>query len=59
MAKNLLEVACSKTFILFEDIEKIKKNGLAKGGSLGVVVKDNKINEDGLKIVKNLQITRY
>ena len=35
----------SRTFCLFEDIEKIQKNGLAKGGSLdnAIVVKDNEI----------------
>ncbi len=40
--KNIFE---SRTFCLFEDIEKIKKNGLAKGGSLdnAIVVKDNEI----------------
>ena len=46
------DVACSRTFCLFEDIEKIKKNGLAKGGSLenAIVVKGNKIlNEGGLR----------
>ena len=34
-----------ETFCLFEDIEKIKKNGLAKGGSLdnAIVVKDKEI----------------
>ena len=37
---------------MFEDIEKKKKNGLAKGGSLenAIVVKDNEIiNEGGLR----------
>jgi UDP-3-O-[3-hydroxymyristoyl] N-acetylglucosamine deacetylase len=37
---------------LFEDIEFIKKNGLAKGGSLdnAIVVKDKEIlNKDGLR----------
>ena len=37
---------------MFEDIEKIKKNGLAKGGSLdnAIVVKDNEIlNTEGLR----------
>ncbi|WP_440670010.1 UDP-3-O-acyl-N-acetylglucosamine deacetylase [Candidatus Pelagibacter sp. HIMB1483] len=40
--KNIFE---SRTFCLFEDIEKIKKNGLAQGGSLdnAIVVKDNEI----------------
>ena len=31
---NLNDVTNSRTFCLFEDIEKIKKAGLAKGGSL-------------------------
>ena len=31
---NLEEVSSSRTFCLYEDIEKIKKFGLAKGGSL-------------------------
>ena len=38
--------------MFFEDIEMIKKNGLAKGGSLenAVVVKDKEIlNPEGLK----------
>ena len=49
---NLEEVSSSRTFCLFEDIEKIKKIGLAKGGSLenAVVVKDEKVlNEEGLR----------
>ena len=49
---DLNEVFESRTFCLFEDIEKIKKNGLAKGGSLdnAIVVKENKIlNENGLR----------
>ncbi len=49
---NLEEVSSSRTFCLFEDIEKIKKIGLAKGGSLenAVVVKDEKVlNEGGLR----------
>ena len=47
----------SRTFCLFEDIEKIKKFGLAKGGSLknAVVVDNNKVlNEEDLEIIKNL-----
>ena len=42
---NLADVINSRTFCLFEDIEKIKKNGLAKGGSLdnAVVVDDEKV----------------
>ena len=49
---NLSDVYNSRTFCLFEDIEKIKKLGLAKGGSLdnAIVVKDDKIlNESGLR----------
>ena len=49
---DLTEVYNSRTFCLFEDIELIKKNGLAKGGSLenAVVVKDNEIlNPEGLR----------
>ena len=50
--KDLSNVYSSRTFCLFEDIEKIKKIGLAKGGSLdnAIVVKDNKIlNSTGLR----------
>ena len=49
---KLNEVSSSRTFCLYEDIEKIKKFGLAKGGSLenAVVVDNNKIlNEGGLR----------
>ena len=48
---NLDEVSNSRTFCLFEDIEKIKKFGLAKGGSLNAVVvgNDKVLNEGGLK----------
>ena len=51
-ADDLTEVYTSRTFCLFEDIEEIKKIGLAKGGSLenAIVVKDKKIlNEEGLR----------
>ena len=51
-ADNLDEVSSSRTFCLFEDIEKIKKFGLAKGGSLdnAVVVDDEKVlNKNGLR----------
>jgi len=50
--ENLSKIFNSRTFCLFEDIEKIKKNGLAKGGSLdnAVVVKDEDIlNKEGLR----------
>ena len=49
---DLTDIFNSRTFCLFEDIEHINKNGLAKGGSLdnAVVVKDSKIlNEGGLR----------
>ena len=49
---DLFEIYNSRTFCLFEDIEFIKKNGLAKGGSLdnAIVVKNNEIlNQDGLR----------
>ena len=47
--KNIFE---SRTFCLFEDVEKLKKAGLAQGGSLdnAVVVDDDKVlNKDGLR----------
>ena len=49
---NLEDIFNSRTFCLFEDIEAIKKIGLAKGGSLdnAIVVKDDKVlNDDGLR----------
>ena len=49
---DLTDVYNSRTFCLFEDIELIKKNGFAKGGSLdnAIVVKDTEIlNKDGLR----------
>ena len=49
---DLSEVYNSRTYCLFEDIEFIKKQGLAKGGSLdnAVVVKGNEIlNQEGLR----------
>jgi UDP-3-O-[3-hydroxymyristoyl] N-acetylglucosamine deacetylase len=49
---NLTNVYNSRTFCLYEDIEMIKKNGLAKGGSLqnAIVVKDSEIlNPEGLR----------
>ena len=51
-ADDLEDILNSRTFCLYEDIEMIKKNGLAKGGSLenAVVVKDKDIlNKDGLR----------
>ena len=49
---DLKEVSESRTFCLFEDIEKIKKAGLARGGSLDnalVIDKDRVINDGGLR----------
>ena len=46
---DLTDIYNSRTFCLFEDIEKLKEIGLAKGGSLenAIVVKDKKILNDG------------
>jgi len=49
---DLTSIYNSRTFCLYEDIDRIQKQGLAKGGSLenAIVVKENKIlNEDGLR----------
>ena len=49
---DLTDIYNSRTFCLFEDIEKLKKMGLAKGGNLdnAVVVKNNEIlNKKGLR----------
>ena len=49
---NLEEIIEARTFCLYEDIEQIKKIGLAKGGSLenAIVVDENKVlNEGGLR----------
>ena len=49
---DLTDIYNSRTFCLYEDIEFIKKNGLAKGGSLdnAIVVKDKEIlNPEGLR----------
>jgi len=49
---DLSDIFNSRTFCLFEDIEMIKKNGLAKGGSLenAIVVKEkNILNSGGLR----------
>ena len=49
---NLEDIYNSRTFCLFEDIEKLKKLGLGKGGSLNnaIVVKEDKIlNPSGLR----------
>ena len=50
--EDLSEIYSSRTFCVYEDIEKLKKMNLAKGGNLdnAVVVKDNKVlNEGGLR----------
>ena len=46
---NLNDIFNSRTYCLFEDIENIKKQGLAKGGSLdnAIVVKGDKILNQG------------
>ena len=49
---DLDDLSNSRTFCLYEDIEKIKKAGLAKGGSLKnavVVDKEKVLNEEGLR----------
>ena len=49
---DLTEIYDSRTYCLYEDIEMIKKNGLAKGGSLknAIVVKEKEIlNPEGLR----------
>lgn len=49
---DLKEICESRTFCLFEDIQKIKKIGLAKGGSLDnaiVVDNDKVLNDQGLR----------
>ncbi len=49
---DLTDIYNSRTYCLYEDIELIKKNGLAKGGSLenAIVVKNKKIlNPGGLR----------
>ena len=49
---DLTDIYNSRTFCLFEDIEKLKEMGLAKGGNLdnAIVIKNNEIlNENGLR----------
>ena len=49
---DLTEIYNSRTFCLFEDIDKLKEMGLAKGGNLdnAIVVKGNEVlNENGLR----------
>jgi len=53
--KNLEDIYTARTFCLYEDIEKIKSIGLAKGGSLdnAIVVQGDKVlNEGGLRSKK-------
>ena len=46
---DLTDIYNSRTFCLYEDVEKLKGMGLAKGGSLqnAIVVKGNKVLNDG------------
>ena len=49
---DLKDVCESRTFCLFDDIQKIKKMGLAKGGSFDnaiVVDNDKVLNDEGLR----------
>ena len=49
---DLTDIYNSRTFCLFEDVEKLKEMGLAKGGALenAIVVKNDKVlNKDGLR----------
>jgi len=49
---NLIDIYNSRTFCLYEDVEKLKRMKLAKGGSLNnaIVVNNEKIlNEEGLR----------
>ena len=47
--EDLTDIFNSRTFCLYEDIENIKKIGLAKGGTLenAIVVKENSLLNDG------------
>ena len=57
---NLEDIFNSRTFCLYEDIEKLKKLNLGKGGSLenAIVVKNNKIlNIEGLR--NNLEFVNH
>ncbi len=52
---DLTDIFNSRTFCLYEDVEKLKKMNLAKGGSLenAIVVKNDKIvNNEGLRSKK-------
>ena len=57
---KLDDIYNSRTFCLFEDIEKLNKLGLGKGGSLenAIVIKNNKImNQNGLR--NNLEFVNH
>ena len=57
---DLTDILNSRTFCLYEDIEKLKKLNLGKGGSLenAVVIKKDKIlNEEGLR--NNLEFVNH
>ena len=57
---DLLDIYNSRTFCLYEDIEKLRANGFAKGGTLdnAIVVKENGIlNENGLR--NNLEFVNH
>ncbi len=57
---NLDDIYNSRTFCLFEDIEKLKKMNLGKGGNLdnAIVIKDNNIlNQTGLR--NNLEFVNH
>ncbi len=57
---NLNDIFNSRTFCLYEDIEKLKKLNLGKGGNLenAIVLKDDKIlNEGGLR--NNLEFVNH
>ncbi len=57
---DLSNIYNSRTFCLYKDVDKLRKAGLAKGGSLenAVVVKDNKVlNKEGLR--NNLEFVNH
>lgn len=57
---DLKDVYSSRTFCLYEDIEKLKSNGFAKGGSLdnAIVVKDDEVLNDE-KLRNNLEFVNH
>ena len=57
---DLSEIYNSRTFCLYEDVEKLRNNGLARGGSLdnAIVVKGDKVlNDEGLR--NNLEFVNH